>query len=177
VPPGPHLHSHPLAAELLAALGERGWTVAVAESLTGGLVAATLVGVPGASRTVRGAVVAYATDLKASLLGVDPALLAARGAVDPDVAAAMATGVRVALTADVGLSTTGVAGPDAQDGHAPGRVHVAVATPAGVRVVSTFLPGDRAAVRDGARDLVLGLALESIGRPGTGEALGSLDEM
>ena len=177
MPPDAHPHPHPLAAELLAALGERGWTVAVAESLTGGLVAATLVGIPGASRTVRGAVVAYATDLKASLLGVDPALLAARGAVDPDVAAAMATGVCAALAADVGLSTTGVAGPDAQDGSAPGTVHVAVAVPSGVRVVSAFLLGDRAAVRDAARDLVLDLAVESVVRSGTGEALGSLDEM
>ncbi|RYV52523.1 CinA family protein [Pengzhenrongella frigida] len=168
---------HPLARELLAALVAHGWTAAVAESLTGGLVTATLVDVPGASRSVRGAVVAYATDLKAGLLGVDPDLLAARGAVDPEVAAAMATGVRTALGADVGLSTTGVAGPESQDGKPPGTVHVAIATPAGVRVASAVLPGDRAAVRAATRDLVLGLAIEVLAGTGTGEPLDSLDEL
>ncbi len=151
------------AVRLLAALGRHGWTVAVAESLTGGLVTATLVDVPGASRTVRGGVVSYATDLKATLLGVDPALLAARGAVDPDVARAMAQGVRARLGADVGLATTGVAGPDPQDGHGPGTVHVAVVTPQDVRVISSVLPGDRAAVRAGARDEVLAAAIALLG--------------
>lgn len=165
------------APDLLAALDARGWTVAVAESLTGGLVTAALVDVPGASRTVRGAVVAYATDLKTSLLGVAADLLAARGAVDPDVAAAMARGVRERLGADVGLATTGVAGPDPQDGYGPGTVHVAVATAAEVRVGSAQLAGDRAAVRIAARDLVLDLALDVVGRPGTGGPLGTLDEL
>lgn len=166
-----------LAPDLLAELGARRWTVAVAESLTGGLVSAALVDVAGASRTVRGAVVAYATDLKASLLGVDHELLATRGAVDPDVAAAMASGVRERLGADVGLATTGVAGPGTQDGHSPGTVHVAVATPDGVRVGSAQLPGDRRAVRTAARDLVLGLALDVLRQRGTGEPLRTLDEM
>lgn len=166
-----------LAVELLEVLRVRGWTVAVAESLTGGLVTSMLVEVPGASRSVRGAVVAYATDLKASVLGVDPHLLASRGAVDGDVAAAMAVGVRTTLGADVGLATTGVAGPEPQGGHAPGTVHVAVATLGGVRVTSAHLPGDRAAVRAGTRDLVLTFAIEVLGRSGTGEALGSLDEL
>lgn len=166
-----------LAPGLLTLLGARGWTVAVAESLTGGLVTAALVDVPGASRTVRGAVVAYATDLKASLLGVEAGLLATRGAVDPDVAAAMAQGVRVRLGADVGLATTGVAGPDPQDGNEPGTVHVAVATADGVRVSSVQIPGGRTAVRTAARDLVLGLAIDVVGTSGTGGPLGSLDEL
>ena len=76
---------------------------------------------------LRGGVVAYATDLKAALLDVDPALLDAAGPVHPDVAAQMARGVRSRLGADLGLATTGVAGPDPQDGHPPGEVHVAVA--------------------------------------------------
>lgn len=151
------------AARLLAALERHGWTVAVAESLTGGLVTATLVDVPGASRTVRGGIVSYATDLKATLLGVSPDLLATRGAVDPDVALAMARGVRAALAADVGLATTGVAGPDPQDGHEPGTVHIAVVTPDDVRVISSALRGDRAAVRAGARDSVLAAALALLG--------------
>ena len=148
------------APELLAAVGARGWTLAVAESLTGGLVSATLVDVPGASAVLRGAVVAYSTDLKATLLGVDPVLLEQRGAVDPDVARAMAIGVRARLGADVGLATTGVAGPDPQDGHPPGTVHVAVSTPDGTHVRSLRLAGDRAAVRALSADAVLALGVE-----------------
>lgn len=152
-----------LAARLLAALEAHGWTVAVAESLTGGAVCARLVDVPGASRVLRGGVVAYATDLKSGLLGVPAALLAERGAVDPDVAAAMAAGVRERLGADVGLSTTGVAGPDPQDGRPPGTVHVAVVTPAGARVASWLLAGERAAVRAQTVRGVLDLALAMVG--------------
>jgi nicotinamide-nucleotide amidase len=148
-----------LAHGLVRALVAQGWTVAVAESLTGGMVAAAVVEVPGASRVLRGGVVAYATDLKASLLGVDAVLLAERGAVDPRVAEQMAQGVRRRLGADVGLATTGVAGPAGQDGHPPGEVHVAVATPVGVRVDSLRLDGDRAAVRAGACRAVLECAV------------------
>jgi nicotinamide-nucleotide amidase len=148
------------ARDVLAAAAGRGWTIGVAESLTGGAVAAGIVAVPGASQVLRGAVVAYATDLKATLLGVDPGLLAARGAVDADVALAMAAGARAAVGADVGLATTGVAGPDPQDGVSPGVVFVAVETPEGGAVRRIEVPGDRAAVRSGAVDAVLGLALD-----------------
>lgn len=160
----------PSAVALLDALGARGWTLAVAESLTGGLVCARLVEVPGASAVLRGAVVAYATDLKGELLGVDASLLTRRGAVDPDVAAGMATGACTRLGADVGLATTGVAGPTSQDGHPPGTVHVAVATPSGTTVRSLRLDGDRAEVRAGAVAAVLALALAEVGTPtgGTG---------
>ncbi len=89
--------------------------MAVAESLTGGLVGAAITEVAGASAAFRGGITAYATDLKGSLLGVDPDLLADQGPVSPEVAAAMAEGVREALSADVGLATTGVAGPDEHD--------------------------------------------------------------
>ncbi|WP_432063131.1 CinA family protein [Streptomyces sp. S1] len=119
------------AARVLALLAERGQTLAVAESLTGGLVAAELTGVPGASASFRGSVTAYATTLKHELLGVDGALLAERGAVDPEVASQMAAGVRARLGADWGIATTGVAGPDPQDGQPVGTVYVAVAGPAG----------------------------------------------
>ncbi|WP_454049124.1 CinA family protein [Cellulomonas sp. Marseille-Q8402] len=135
------------AAALLDALRERGWTVATAESLTGGEVAATLVDVPGASRSLRGGVVAYATDVKGSLLGVDADLLDAHGAVHPEVARQMAERVRGVVGADVGLGTTGVAGPDQQDGFSPGTVHVAVATPRGTVVRTLALTGDRAQIR------------------------------
>lgn len=153
------------AVDLLAALQDRHLTVAVAESLTGGLVTSALVDVPGASRVLRGGVVAYATDLKGTLLDVDLDLLAARGAVDPEVAAAMARGVARRLGAHVGIATTGVAGPDGQDGHPPGTVHVATWGPSGTAVRSRLLRGDREAVRVGARDLALELALEVVLRP------------
>jgi len=113
------------AAQVVRLLTQQGRTVAVAESLTGGLLVAALVGVPGASKVLRGGVVAYMTDLKSSLLGVDPDLLARVGAVDPDVALAMARGVAERLGADYGVATTGVAGPDPQDGQPVGRVYVA----------------------------------------------------
>jgi nicotinamide-nucleotide amidase len=135
------------AADILAALGQRGETLAVAESLTGGLLAATLVEVPGASKVFRGGLVVYATDLKASLAGVPADLLAARGPVDPDVAVALAEGARDRCRADWGLATTGVAGPDAQDGVAVGTVFVAVAGTTGSRVRALALSGDRPAIR------------------------------
>lgn len=147
--------SKPLV-ERLVALGQ---TVGCAESLTGGLVVARLVDIPGASAVVRGAVVAYATDLKAALLGVDRGLLAERGAVDPDVASAMAVGARRVLAADWGVATTGVAGPDPQDGMPVGRVYVAVAGPVGssARVERHDLRGERAVIRAAAVDAVLAL--------------------
>jgi nicotinamide-nucleotide amidase len=134
------------APRLLAQAAARGWTIGVAESLTGGLVTAALVAVPGASRVLRGGIVAYATDLKAGLLGVDADLLAERGAVDEAVAAQMAAGIRTATGADVGLATTGVAGPDPQDGQAPGVVFVAVSTPVASEVQRLDLDGDRSKV-------------------------------
>ncbi|WP_125775251.1 CinA family protein [Antribacter gilvus] len=152
------------AAEVLTAAGARGWTVGVAESLTGGLVTATLVSVPGASAVLRGGVVAYATDLKAGLLGVDADLLNEYGAVDPRVAAQMATGVRVATGADVGLATTGVAGPDPQDGKEPGLVYVAVSTPDSEEVRRLRLGGERSEVIGAAARGVLELALEVLAR-------------
>ncbi|MEV8454851.1 CinA family protein [Streptomyces sp. NPDC052095] len=136
------------AAGVLALLGERGESLAVAESLTGGLVAAELTSVPGASQSFRGSVTAYATPLKRDVLGVDGALLAERGAVDPEVARQMAAGVRRVLGADWGVATTGVAGPDPQDGKAVGTVYVAVAGPGGAENIAELrLNGGRADIR------------------------------
>jgi nicotinamide-nucleotide amidase len=145
-----------LAAEVVGLLVERRLTVAVAESLTGGLLVAELVSVPGASAVVRGGVVAYATPLKHALLGVDADLLARRGAVDPEVARQMAAGVRTRLAVDgapaaIGLATTGVAGPDPQDGHPVGEVWLGLALGPSlgdeVRARGLELGGDRAAIR------------------------------
>ena len=136
-----------LPMTVLRLLTEDGLTVAVAESLTGGGLASALVDVPGASAAFRGGVVAYATELKTSLLGVDAGLLARGGAVQPEVAVAMAEGVRSRLGATYGVGTTGVAGPDPQDGAGPGVVHVAVAGPQGLRTLALDLRGGRERVR------------------------------
>jgi nicotinamide-nucleotide amidase len=119
----------------------------VAESLTGGLVMTALTSIPGASATVRGGVVAYATEVKHTLLGVDGDLLDRVGAVDAEVAMQMADGVRESVGADFGVATTGVAGPDGQDGKAPGVVFVAVTTPFGRWHRELLLDGDREAIR------------------------------
>lgn len=136
-----------LPQAVVSALADAGASVAAAESLTGGGVVAALTSVPGSSAVVRGGVAAYADDLKRSVLGVPAELLAARGAVDADVAAAMATGVRRLMGSDWGLATTGVAGPDPVGPHPPGHVHVAVCGPDGVEGRLLSLPGDRDRVR------------------------------
>jgi nicotinamide-nucleotide amidase len=112
-------------AGLIATLIARRRTVAAAESLTAGLLAAVLTEIPGVSAVFRGGIVCYATDLKRSLVGVDGDLLARRGAVDPEVARQLARGARVRCAADIGVGLTGVAGPDPQDGVPAGTVYVA----------------------------------------------------
>lgn len=148
-----------LAGQVVEALVARRLTIAVAESLTGGLLVAELVSVPGASAVVRGGVVAYATPLKHDLLGVDAALLDERGPVDAEVARQMAAGVRERLAVDgeaaaIGLSTTGVAGPDPQHGHPVGEVWLGLAlgSALGDEVLARRLElaGDRAAIRAAA---------------------------
>ncbi|MDQ1562326.1 MAG: nicotinamide-nucleotide amidase [Actinomycetota bacterium] len=142
-----------LAQDVIAGLTGRGLTIAVAESLTGGLLVAELVSVPGASAVLNGGVVAYNTALKHSLLGVDARLLAEHGAVHPDVAGQMASGVRSAcavegVPAAIGISTTGVAGPDPQDGQPVGTVFVGISSDAGTSVLSLRLEGTRQAIRE-----------------------------
>jgi nicotinamide-nucleotide amidase len=137
-------------ARLHRRLLARGETVAAAESLTAGLFCATLATVPGASATLRGGAVVYATDLKAVLAGVPRDLLAAKGPVSPETAAALAEGIRERCGATWGVGLTGVAGPDPVDGHAPGRVYVGLAGGGRTDVVRLDLTGDRQAVRCGA---------------------------
>jgi nicotinamide-nucleotide amidase len=134
-------------ADLHAALQRRHQTVAVAESLTGGMLAAALTATAGASLTFRGGLVVYATDLKATLAGVDERLLQARGAVDPAVAEALARGARERLEATWGIGVTGVAGPDAQDGQPVGTVFVAVVGPGTETVARHLFTGDRNMIR------------------------------
>jgi nicotinamide-nucleotide amidase len=142
-----------VAAEVIAELTRRRLTIAVAESLTGGLVVAELVSVPGASAVVRGGIVAYGTAIKATLLGVDARLLAEHGAVHPEVATQMAAGVRDRLAVDgvpasVGISTTGVAGPDPQDGQPVGTVYVGVSLGESTSILALALTGSRQAIRE-----------------------------
>ncbi|KNY07257.1 CinA family protein [Microbacterium sp. GCS4] len=147
------------AAEAVAVLVGRGWTLGVAESLTGGAVAAEVVSVPGASAALWGGVIAYATPVKHSVLGVDEDLLAKHGPVHPEVALQMAEGVRRAVAvgrpSDVGIATTGIAGPDSPDGQPVGTVHVAVVTPDGSLSESFRFSGDRADIRAQSVDAVL----------------------
>jgi nicotinamide-nucleotide amidase len=148
---------------VLTRLRARGWTLGVAESLTGGLIGARIVNVPGASEVFRGAVVSYATDVKRSLLEVDAPVV-----VSEEAARQMAEGAQRALGADVGIAVTGVAGPTEQDGVAVGTVCFGLAIP-GVRTeaVSTRLPGDRERLRQFSTISLLNLLRQRL------DALGS----
>jgi nicotinamide-nucleotide amidase len=148
-----------LAGQVIELLRAAGQTVAVAESLTGGLVAAALTTIPGASLAVRGGIVAYATDLKAVLLSVPWRMLDEHGAVYPGVASAMAVGVRQRLGATFGVATTGVAGPDPQDGQPVGTVHIAVSADDDTVVRTLALDGDRDRIRSLTVDRSLALLL------------------
>jgi nicotinamide-nucleotide amidase len=128
---------------VLQRLEARGWTLGVAESLTGGLIGARLANVPGASRTFRGSIASYATEVKRDVLGVS-----APQVVSGECAEQMADGARRVLGADVGIAVTGVAGPDEQDGQPVGTVWFALALPdTPCESVSTRLPGDRERIR------------------------------
>ena len=151
-----------LARRALEDLAERGESLATAESLTGGLLSATLTDVPGASGSFTGAVVSYATRIKESLLDVPAEVVAAHGVVSGECAAAMALGVRARLRTTWGLATTGVAGPDSQEGKPVGEVWVAVAGPSGVEVRRLALSGDRRAIREQSCREVLALLTEAL---------------
>ncbi len=153
------------AAEVLSALERRGWTLGVAESLTGGALCAELVSIPGASAVLLGGVVAYATSVKHTVLGVDSGTLAEHGPVHPEVARQMAEGVRRVVgvggrAADVGISTTGIAGPDSPDGQPVGTVHIGVVTPFATQTRELHLDGDRATIRAHSVSDALGFLLE-----------------
>jgi nicotinamide-nucleotide amidase len=128
---------------VLSRLTKRGWTLAVAESLTGGLIGARIVDAPGASEAFLGTICSYGTSVKRSLLGVDAPSVVSEQAVKE-----MAEGARRALGADVGIAATGVAGPTEQDGVPVGTVYFGIALPGQpVEAMSTRLPGDRSRIR------------------------------
>ena len=134
-------------AEIVALLRERGATLATAESLTGGLLASAVTSVPGASAVFLGGVVTYATELKVSLLGIPESLVEQHGVVSGECAIAMARGVRELTGATYGISTTGVAGPDRQEGKPVGTVYVGLAGPAGESMLAMELQGDRSQIQ------------------------------
>jgi nicotinamide-nucleotide amidase len=131
---------------LLGLAEQRGWSIATAESATGGMVASRITGMPGASKVFRGGIVAYHEDIKRMNLGVDGALIEEHGVVSEPVAIAMADGVAAALGADVGISVTGSAGPDPQE-RSVGTMVIGVHTPDQTMARTVSLPGDRERVR------------------------------
>ena len=145
-------------------------TLATAESLTGGMLGARITDVPGSSRAYRGGVVSYATDVKVSVLGVPEGLVAEHGVVSEACARAMAEGVRGLLEASYGVATTGVAGPDEQEGHPAGTVWIAVAGPGATHARRLALAGDRRAVREATCAAAISLLADVLQReePGLG---------
>lgn len=131
------------AHDLIKRLASGGQSVAVAESLTGGLLAAALVDTPGASAVFAGGVVAYQAEQKSRQLGIDPEFLAERGTVDPEIAMLMAKAVRERFATDFGLSTTGVAGPKESEGKAVGTVYIGISSSAGETVLAHHFTGNR----------------------------------
>ncbi|MFG2046307.1 CinA family protein [Micromonospora sp. NPDC048935] len=158
------------AAAVVHLLAQRHETLATVESLTGGLLAASIVDIAGVSGIYRGGLVVYATELKGTLAGVPADLLSERGPVDPDVASALAAGGRQRCGADWGVATTGVAGPEPQDGKPVGLVYVAVAGPNDTEVRQLDLGGGRDHVRAAAVVEALRLLAERIHAADTAQA-------
>lgn len=159
---GPHAPRTDPAADLVGTLRQRGLTLATAESLTAGMLSSRVADVPGASQVLLGGVVSYATAVKIQVLGVPRSLVEEHGVVSAACAQAMAAGVVRLTGADLGIATTGVAGPDPQDGHPVGTVHLGLA--AGPRVWSRelSLTGDRAQIRTGTVRAALEWVLEHL---------------
>ncbi|MDQ3158427.1 MAG: CinA family protein [Actinomycetota bacterium] len=134
--------------DLIALLRDMGASVSTAESLTGGLVCAALVAVPGASDVVRGSIVAYTSDAKTDVLGVPADLIVRYGAVDERVASSMANATRRRFDSTYGLATTGVAGPEPSEGKPAGTVHIAIAGPQGTESWLLDLAGNRDTIRN-----------------------------
>lgn len=153
---------HTIATRAVALLKEKGLTVATAESCTGGMIAAAITDVAGASRVFGTGVVSYSCDCKMKLLGVSAATLETEGAVCAATAAQMAEGVRRVGDAAVGVSVTGEAGPIAAEDHPVGTVFVALADAAGTLVEEHHFEGDRAAIRRQAAEAVLALLVRRL---------------
>lgn len=153
---------HRIAEQAVSGAISRSLTVATAESLTAGMVAAVLADSPGASGMLQGGVVSYQNSVKADVLGVPRELLDAVGSVDGDVAEAMAAGARRVCKADIGVATTGVAGPEPHGGKAVGTVFVGVATAEGTTSFGYVFEGNRADIRGQACAAALERLLEAL---------------
>lgn len=166
------------AEALVHALRERGATVATAESLTGGRLAARLTEVPGASQVFVGGVVSYQTQVKVEVLGVPQALVDTDGVISAACARAMAEGARRLVGSSYALSTTGVAGPDRQEDQPVGTVYVGLAGPEGTQVLALRLSGERGAIQDATVVAALTAlseeltAVSAAGRPAEDSGLG-----
>ena len=163
-PPSDPVAPPPAAAAAVAALRDRGWTLGTAESLTAGLLAATVAEVPGASAVLRGGLVVYATALKHELADVPTDVLERHGAVSPETARALATGAARRCGAEVGVGLTGVAGPDTQECRPVGTVYVGLTTPdRAAWSVPLSLSGGRSAIRRAACESALALVVAAAG--------------
>lgn len=162
-------------AELVALLKDLDATLATAESLTGGRVASRVTNVPGSSAVYAGGVVSYQTPVKVEVLGVAQATVDEHGVVSAECAREMADGARRLLRTTYAVSTTGVAGPDRQEGQEVGTVFVGVAGPGGVEVVELALDGDRATIQEATVDEALSVLADMISsdsRPAEDSGLG-----
>ena len=151
-----------LAYELIQKLGQRHLTISVAESLTGGLVAASLTQIPGASAVFKGGIIAYRDEIKQKDLKVDPALITKFTSISEPVAQSMAANVREIMNTDIGIATTGVAGPDKSDGFAPGIVFVAISIGDHKICQKLELVGDRTQIRDQSVNEIFKLTLSQL---------------
>ena len=151
-----------LAYELIQKLGQRHLTVSVAESLTGGLVAASLTQIPGASAVFKGGIIAYRDETKEQVLKVDAALITKFTSISEPVAQSMATNIREIMNTDIGIATTGVAGPDKSEGFAPGIVFVAISIGDHNICQKLELVGDRTQIRDQSVNAIFKLTLSQV---------------
>ena len=151
-----------LAHEIIQKLGQRRLTISVAESLTGGLVAASLTQIPGASAVFKGGIIAYGDEIKQQVLKVDPALITKFTGISEPVAQSMATNIREIMNTDIGIATTGVAGPDKSDGFAPGIVFVAISIGDHKICQKLELVGDRTQIRDQSVNEIFKLTLSQL---------------
>ncbi len=151
-----------LAYELIQELGQLNLTISVAESLTGGLVAASLTQIPGASAVFKGGIIAYRDETKQQVLKVDPALITKFTSISEPVAQSMAINIREIMNTDIGIATTGVAGPDKSEGFAPGIVFVAISIGDHNICQKLELVGDRTQIRDQSVNEIFKLTLSQV---------------
>ena len=151
-----------LASSLIKKLQEKNLTIAVAESLTGGLVAASLTEIPGASKVFKGSITAYADEIKQKVLNVNKETILKFTSISEQVALEMAINVRTIMKSDIGISTTGVAGPEKSAGFAPGLVFVAISIGDHNMCQKLEITGDRSKIRNQTVHEILQLTLSRL---------------